>query len=84
LAESTSWWGEHDISHSSVERICLPLATGLTGFSLREAIDVVAHLIVAPERMLEHIEHSGTWDEWLARQKADPEAWADIYKGLQK
>ena len=84
LAESTSWWGEHDISHSSVERICLPLATGLTGYSLREAIDVVAHLIVVPERMADNIEHSGTWDEWLAQQKADPEAWADIYKGLQK
>jgi adenylosuccinate lyase len=83
LAESTGWWGEHDISHSSVERLCLPLLTGLTGFALREAIDVVAHLVVAPERMTAHIEHAGTWDRWLAEQEANPEAWAEIYKGLR-
>lgn len=83
LAESTGWWGEHDISHSSVERICLPLVTGLTGFALREAIDIVAHLVVAPDRMQAHIEHAGTWDRWLAEQSANPDAWADIYKGLQ-
>jgi len=83
LAESTGWWGEHDISHSSVERICLPLATGLTGFSLREAIDLVAHLVVVPDRMAQNIEHSGTWDAWLANQRADPDAWAEIYKELR-
>jgi Adenylosuccinate lyase len=83
LAESTSWWGEHDISHSSVERICVPLATGLTGFALREAIDIVAHLVVGHDRMAEHIEHAGTWDEWLAKQRADPDAWAEIYRELR-
>lgn len=83
LAESTSWFGEHDISHSSVERICLPILTGLTGFALREAIDIVAHLVVSPDRMAEHIEHAGTWDRWLAEQKANPDAWAEIYKELR-
>jgi adenylosuccinate lyase len=83
LAESTTWFGEHDISHSSVERICLPLLTGLTGFAIREMTDVVTHLVVNPGAMLQHVEHNGTWSEWLAQQQADPENWAEIYRSLQ-
>lgn len=83
LAESSTWFGEHDISHSSVERICLPLLTGLTGFALREMTDVVTRLIVNPKAMAQHIEHNGTWGRWLSQQQENPENWAEIYRELQ-
>jgi adenylosuccinate lyase len=83
LAESTTWFGEHDISHSCVERVCLPLATGLTGYALREMADVVTNLVVNPAAMAQHVEHNGTWSQWLIQQQAKPDEWADIYRKLQ-
>jgi adenylosuccinate lyase len=83
LSESTTWFGEHDISHSSVERICLPLLTGLTGFAVREMTEVIAHLVVNPGAMAQHVEHNGTWSEWLAEQQRDPNNWAETYRRLQ-
>ena len=84
LTESVSWWDEHDISHSSVERIVLPLATGLTGFMLQDATNLFQSLEVDPDRMAEQIEHDGTWKAWLTRTSERPSDWAEIYKELQK
>lgn len=84
LTESVAWWGEHDISHSSVERIVLPLATGLTGFMLQDAHHVIRGIAVNKEAMSDNIEHNGTWKSWLARTSEAPDDWATIYKELQK
>jgi adenylosuccinate lyase len=84
LAESVAWWGEHDISHSSVERIVLPLATGLTGFMLQDATRLLDGLVVNTERMSAQIEHNGTWKEWLTLTSERPSDWAEIYKELQQ
>ncbi len=44
-------WHERDISHSSVERIVLPDATGLLAYQLRLFTGVMEGLVVHAERM---------------------------------
>lgn len=51
-------WHERDISHSSVERVILPDSTILLDYMLNKFIDVVSHLIVHEDRMLENLNKS--------------------------
>lgn len=57
--EDQALWGERDISHSSVERIALPGATGLLHYMLRKMAGVLAGLRVYPDRMRANLEATG-------------------------
>jgi adenylosuccinate lyase len=54
--ENVALWHERDISHSSVERIIIPDATGLLHYALRRMNGLVANLVVDAERMIENLE----------------------------
>ncbi|MDQ7844167.1 MAG: adenylosuccinate lyase [Armatimonadota bacterium] len=57
--EDQALWGERDISHSSVERIAVPGATGLLHYMLRKMAVVLEGLRVYPDRMRANLERSG-------------------------
>ena len=57
--EDQALWGERDISHSSVERIALPGATGLLHYMLRKMAGVLSGLRVYPERMRANLDLTG-------------------------
>jgi adenylosuccinate lyase len=57
--EDVALWHERDISHSSVERIALPDATGLADFMVARAIGLVEGLVIHPERMRANLEATG-------------------------
>ena len=57
--EDQALWGERDISHSSVERITLPGATGLLHYMLRKMVGVLSGLRVYPERMRANLDLTG-------------------------
>lgn len=52
-------WHERDISHSSVERIILPDSTILLNYMLNKFMDIVSHLVVNDDRMMENLNKSG-------------------------
>jgi adenylosuccinate lyase len=54
--EDVALWHERDISHSSVERVILPDALGLTVYMLRKSTSLVSQLVLHPERALENLE----------------------------
>jgi len=54
--EDVALWHERDISHSSVERIALPDATGLLDFALVRMARVVGGLVVDAGRMQANLE----------------------------
>jgi len=54
--ENVALWHERDISHSSVERVILPDATGLLTYMLRTMTKIIGKMVVYPERMLKNIE----------------------------
>jgi adenylosuccinate lyase len=56
--ENVPLWHERDISHSSVERIILPDSTTLLDYMLVKFTDIVAKLLVYPERMKTNLESS--------------------------
>lgn len=51
-------WHERDISHSSVERVILPDSTILLDYMLNKFMDIVGHLIVHEDLMLENLNKS--------------------------
>src|SRR6266550_781214 len=53
--ENIALWHERDISHSSVERVILPDSFILADFMTSEIREVLAGLIVYPERMLQNL-----------------------------
>jgi adenylosuccinate lyase len=57
--ENVALWHERDISHSSVERVCIPDATILADFALARSTRLVRNLVVHPERMKENLERTG-------------------------
>lgn len=57
--EDVALWQERDISHSSVERVVLPDASMLACYVLRRARDLVAGLVVHPERALAAMSGTG-------------------------
>jgi adenylosuccinate lyase len=57
--EDVALWHERDISHSSVERVIGPDATGLADFMVRRAAGLVDGLVIHPERMRQNLEMTG-------------------------
>ena len=56
--EDVALWHERDISHSSVERVVGPDATGLADFMVRRAAGLVDGLVVNVARMRENLEQA--------------------------
>ncbi len=57
--ENIALWHERDISHSSVERVILPDSTILVDYLLSKTTNLVAKLLVYPERMRHNLESGG-------------------------
>src|SRR4051795_8211931 len=57
--ENVALWHERDISHSSVERMIGPDATGTLDFALARMTGVIDKLIVYPERMQKNLNRMG-------------------------
>jgi adenylosuccinate lyase len=59
VTEGIALWHERDISHSSVERVCLPDAAVLTEHALATTADVIDGLDVNEQRMLANLRAAG-------------------------
>jgi len=57
--ENIALWHERDISHSSVERVILPDSTILVDHLLAKTTDLVANLVVNPDRMRSNLDMGG-------------------------
>lgn len=57
--ENVALWHERDISHSSVERVIIPDSTILIDYMLARFTDLMAKLVVYPDRMRRNIELTG-------------------------
>jgi adenylosuccinate lyase len=57
--EDVALWHERDISHSSVERVIGPDATGLADFMVRRAAGLVDGLVIHADRMRRNLELTG-------------------------
>jgi len=57
--ENVALWHERDISHSSVERVILPDSTILVDYMLAKVTDLIKHLLVYPDRMMQNLELTG-------------------------
>ena len=57
--ENVALWHERDISHSSAERVILPDSTILADYLLAKTENLIAKLLVYPERMLKNLESTG-------------------------
>ena len=57
--ENIALWHERDISHSSAERVILPDSTILADYLLAKTEQLIARLLVYPERMLRNLESTG-------------------------
>jgi len=53
--ENIALWHERDISHSSVERVIIPDSCVLLDYMLNIFTDVIMHLLVYPENMLDNL-----------------------------
>lgn len=54
--ENVALWHERDISHSSAERVVLPDASIALDYILHKATNLIAGLVVHPERMLQNLQ----------------------------
>jgi len=54
--ENVALWHERDISHSSVERIIIPDATGLLHYALRRSTRIIDNLVVDTDRLAANLE----------------------------
>jgi len=59
VLEGVALWHERDISHSSVERICLPDAAAITEHLLASTADLVTGLVVDADRMRATLDAAG-------------------------
>src|SRR6185369_14808050 len=57
--EDVALWHERDISHSSVERVIGPDATGIADFMVRRAAGLVEGLVVNRARMRQNLDLTG-------------------------
>src|SRR5450432_2631387 len=57
--ENVALWHERDISHSSAARVILPDSTTLANYLLAKTDNLIAKLLVYPERMLKNLESTG-------------------------
>jgi adenylosuccinate lyase len=51
VMEGIALWHERDLSHSSVERVCVPDSAGLLDHVLSETTRLIDHLVVNVDRM---------------------------------
>ena len=58
-AENVALWHERDISHSSTERVIFPDAYATLDFMLASMTELIAGLVVYPERMRANLERTG-------------------------
>src|SRR5580704_15497270 len=56
--EDVALWHERDISHSSVERVILPVATLLACYLLTRMAALIRGLVVFPDRMVANLDRS--------------------------
>lgn len=56
--ENVALWHERDISHSSVERVIIPDSTTALDYMLYKMIDIIANLLVYPEKMKQNMERT--------------------------
>jgi len=56
--ENVALWHERDISHSSVERVIIPDSTTALDYMLYKMIDIIANLLVYPEKMQHNLERT--------------------------
>lgn len=56
--ENVALWHERDISHSSVERVIIPDSTIALDYMLYKMIDIIAKLLVYPEKMKHNMERT--------------------------
>jgi adenylosuccinate lyase len=54
--EDVALWHERDISHSSAERVVLPDSSIALDYILHKATNLIAGLVVHPERMLQNLQ----------------------------
>ncbi|GBD89848.1 adenylosuccinate lyase [bacterium BMS3Abin04] len=54
--ENVALWHERDISHSSVERVIVPVSCIILDYTLNLMINLIENLIVYPENMLKNLE----------------------------
>jgi adenylosuccinate lyase len=54
--ENVALWHERDLAHSSVERVVLPDSLNIAYYQASAAADLVAGLVVFPERMRENLD----------------------------
>jgi adenylosuccinate lyase len=54
--ENMALWHERDISHSSVERVIGPDSTILINYMLNRLSEIIAGLVVRPDRMMKNLE----------------------------
>jgi adenylosuccinate lyase len=54
--ENVALWHERDISHSSAERVVLPDSSIALDYILHKATNLIAGLVVHPERMLQNLQ----------------------------
>jgi adenylosuccinate lyase len=57
--ENVALWHERDISHSSVERVIIPDSTTLVDYMLTRFTNLMAELVVYPERMRSNLDMTG-------------------------
>ncbi len=57
--ENVALWHERDISHSSVERVIIPDSTILVDYMLERFTNLMADLVVYPDRMRRNLELTG-------------------------
>jgi adenylosuccinate lyase len=57
--ENVALWHERDISHSSVERVILPDSTILVDYLLTKTTNLIATMLVYPQRMMRNLESTG-------------------------
>lgn len=56
--ENIALWHERDISHSSAERILFPDACGLLDFMISEMTDIMRHLQIYPQAMMNNLNYT--------------------------
>ncbi len=56
--ENVNLWHERDISHSGAERIIFPDSSGLLAYMLKIFSEIMAGLVIYPERMKKNIEQT--------------------------
>jgi adenylosuccinate lyase len=91
VVEGVATWGMRDITHSAVERVCVPLVLGTTEYGALRCAKLMAGLVVRPERAMDNIDKTGGVLEagglvtWLTENGAGPkEAWEVVHEASKE